>query len=105
VVGAGLGEHRSGQSQGLPAGDTHAPWHARAAAIAVVAYALSPIGLGPDVIPVRGHLADRMLMPLGVVLAARLLPREMWAEAVGRPTSVQAPGRITEGAVPPARRL
>jgi len=47
-------------------------------AIAVVAYALSPIDLIPDFIPVLGQLDDLILVPLGIALAVKLTPEAMW---------------------------
>lgn len=61
--------------------DPRTPWAARAAAAAVVAYALSPIDLIPDFIPVLGYLDDLLLVPLGVALAVRLIPPAVMAEA------------------------
>ena len=46
----------------------------------VVAYALSPIDLIPDFIPVIGYLDDLILLPLGIWLAIRLIPQEVWQE-------------------------
>ena len=46
----------------------------------VVAYALSPIDLIPDFIPVIGYLDDLLLLPLGIWLAIRLIPRDVWKE-------------------------
>ena len=46
----------------------------------VVAYALSPIDLIPDFIPVIGYLDDLLLLPLGVWLAIRLIPKTVWKE-------------------------
>jgi len=54
--------------------DPRTPWHARLVAAAVLAYALSPIDLIPDFIPVLGYLDDLILVPLGVALALRLIP-------------------------------
>ncbi len=50
------------------------PWLARLLVVCVVAYALSPIDLIPDFIPVLGYLDDAILLPLGILLALRLLP-------------------------------
>jgi uncharacterized membrane protein YkvA (DUF1232 family) len=46
--------------------------------VAVLAYALSPIDLIPDFIPVLGLLDDLVLLPLGVALIVRLTPRPLW---------------------------
>lgn len=61
--------------------DPRTPWVARVAALCVVAYALSPIDLIPDFIPVLGYLDDLVLIPLGVALAVKLLPIEVWRDA------------------------
>ena len=60
--------------------DARTPWLAKAVAAAVVAYALSPIDLIPDFIPIIGYLDDLLLVPLGIMLAVRLIPRELMAE-------------------------
>ncbi|MCW7541517.1 YkvA family protein [Aquabacterium sp. A7-Y] len=54
------------------------PRSAKLVAIAVLAYAVSPIDLIPDFIPVLGQLDDLVLVPLGVALAVRLTPRPLW---------------------------
>jgi membrane protein DedA with SNARE-associated domain/uncharacterized membrane protein YkvA (DUF1232 family) len=64
----------------LAARDPRVPWYAKAAALLVVAYAVSPIDLIPDFLPVLGHLDDMILVPLGVLLAARLIPDELLDE-------------------------
>jgi len=56
------------------------PWYAKALAALVVAYALSPLDLIPDPIPVVGHLDDLLLIPLGVALVHRLIPAPVLAE-------------------------
>jgi uncharacterized membrane protein YkvA (DUF1232 family) len=70
--------------------DPRVPWHAKAVAGAVAAYALSPIDLIPDFIPVLGYLDDLIIVPLGIALAIRLIPpalmAEFRAEAVRRET-------------------
>ena len=55
-------------------------WYARLWTLVVVAYALSPIDLIPDFIPVLGYLDDVILLPLGVALAVRLIPDDVMAE-------------------------
>ena len=54
------------------------PWAPKAIAIAVLAYAVSPIDLIPDFIPVLGLLDDIVLLPMGVALAVRLTPAHLW---------------------------
>jgi uncharacterized membrane protein YkvA (DUF1232 family) len=64
----------------LAARDPRVPWYAKALAVAVAAYAVSPIDLIPDFIPVLGYLDDVILVPLGILLAVRLIPNEVMAE-------------------------
>ncbi|MES2946035.1 MAG: YkvA family protein [Pseudomonadota bacterium] len=56
------------------------PWYAKALGVFVVAYALSPIDLIPDFIPVLGYLDDVLLLPGLIWLTIRLLPPEVLAE-------------------------
>jgi uncharacterized membrane protein YkvA (DUF1232 family) len=74
--------------------DPRVPWYAKAFAAVLVAYALSPIDLIPDFIPVIGYLDELVLLPLGVILAVKMLPADILAEhrerarlAMERPTS------------------
>jgi uncharacterized membrane protein YkvA (DUF1232 family) len=57
--------------------DPRTPWYAKALGLCVLAYALSPIDLIPDPIPVLGHLDDLILVPLGIALVRRLIPSEV----------------------------
>lgn len=59
--------------------DPRTPWYARAVLVVVVGYALSPIDLIPDFIPVLGQLDDLLLLPLGIALVIRLLPPDLLA--------------------------
>ena len=54
--------------------DPRVPWYAKALAAGVVAYALSPIDLIPDFVPVLGYLDDLVLIPLGVLVVRALIP-------------------------------
>ena len=54
--------------------DPRTPWPAKALGLCVIAYALSPIDLIPDMIPIVGHLDDLVLVPLGILLVRRLIP-------------------------------
>ena len=56
------------------------PWYAKAVGIAVVAYALSPLDLIPDVIPVLGYLDDVILVPIGIAVTLRLIPTDVMEE-------------------------
>ena len=60
--------------------DPRVPWYAKAVAACVAAYALSPIDLIPDFIPVLGYLDELVVLPLGILLAAKLVPQEIMAE-------------------------
>ncbi len=60
--------------------DPRVPWYARVVAACVVGYAFSPIDLIPDPIPVFGYLDDVVLIPLGVLLARRLVPPDVLAQ-------------------------
>ena len=60
--------------------DPRTPWYAKAIAGLVVFYALSPIDLIPDFIPVIGQLDDLIVVPLGLKLAAKLVPPPLMEE-------------------------
>lgn len=60
--------------------DHRVPWYAKAAAACVAAYALSPIDLIPDFVPVLGYLDDLILVPLGILLVVKLVPPAVMAE-------------------------
>jgi len=73
----------------LAARDPRVPWYAKAITAIVAAYALSPIDLIPDFIPVIGYLDDIILVPLGILLAVQLIPsavmNELRAKAENHP--------------------
>jgi uncharacterized membrane protein YkvA (DUF1232 family) len=64
----------------LAAYDPRVPWYAKILAAAVAGYALSPIDLIPDFIPVLGYADDLIVVPLGIWLAVSLMPQEVMAE-------------------------
>jgi uncharacterized membrane protein YkvA (DUF1232 family) len=64
----------------LAAGDPRMPWYAKAMAAGVAAYALSPIDLIPDFIPVLGYLDDLLIVPAGIWLVVRMIPPAIMAE-------------------------
>lgn len=64
----------------LASRDPRVPWYAKALAIVVAGYAISPIDLIPDFIPVLGYLDDVILLPLGIYLVVNLIPPAIMAE-------------------------
>ncbi len=64
----------------LAARDPRVPWYAKALALFVAGYALSPIDLIPDFIPVLGYLDDVILVPLGILMVVKMIPPEIMAE-------------------------
>ena len=60
------------------------PWYAKLLVAGIVAYALSPIDLIPDFVPVLGYLDDLILIPLGIVLAIRMIPGPILEECRAR---------------------
>ena len=64
--------------------DPRTPWYARLAGAVVVAYALSPIDLIPDFVPVLGYLDDLILVPLGLWLTLKLIPPPVLADSRAR---------------------
>ena len=64
----------------IAAGDPRVPWYAKLLAAVVAGYALSPIDLIPDFIPVLGYLDDVIIVPAGILLTVRLIPSELMAE-------------------------
>jgi len=79
----------------IAARDPRVPWYAKVVAAMTAAYALSPIDLIPDFIPVIGYLDDLVIVPFGIAVTVRLIPdglmQEFRAEAArreARPVSV-----------------
>lgn len=64
----------------IAARDPRVPWHVKAAAIVIAAYALSPIDLIPDFIPVLGYLDDVIILPVAIALVIRMIPASLMAE-------------------------
>jgi uncharacterized membrane protein YkvA (DUF1232 family) len=73
----------------LAARDPRVPWYAKALAIAVAGYALSPIDLIPDFVPVLGYLDDLIIVPAGMALVIRLIPPSIMAEHRALATAAQ----------------
>jgi uncharacterized membrane protein YkvA (DUF1232 family) len=60
--------------------DPRVPWYAKALALCIAGYALSPIDLIPDFVPVLGYLDDVIIVPLGILLVVKLIPPDIMAE-------------------------
>ena len=75
----------------LAARDPRTPLLAKVLALIVAAYAVSPIDLIPDFIPIIGYLDDLIIVPLGIMLVVRLIPAEVMREH--RETAAQASRR------------
>ncbi len=76
----------------LALADPATPWYARLCGTLVVAYALSPIDLIPDFIPVLGLLDDLVLLPLGIGLTLRMIPRPVFLAALRKANRDEAAG-------------
>ena len=72
----------------LAARDPRTPWYAKLLAVIIVAYALSPVDLIPDFVPVLGYLDELVLIPAGIALVIRLVPEEVMADARSRASEV-----------------
>lgn len=64
----------------IAARDSRTPVVAKIVAGAVAAYALSPVDLIPDFVPVLGYLDDLIIVPFGILIAIRLIPEPLMAE-------------------------
>ena len=86
----------------LASRDPRTPWYAKLLVAGVVAYALSPIDLIPDFVPVLGYLDDLVLIPLSITLAIKMIPYSVLAECRARAhETIQngKPGSRVAGAV------
>ena len=99
VKGMGSRHRRETLALWLAARDPRTPWYAKAAAAGVVAYALSPIDLIPDFIPVLGHLDDVLIVPLGIWLTIQLIPEPLMVEFREAAKRLEAKPRSYAGAL------
>ena len=83
----------------IAARDPRVPWYAKALAAAIAAYALSPIDLIPDFIPVLGYLDDLVIVPVGILLVVRLIPAPLMAEFRAQAAVIAQTPRSTTAAV------
>jgi uncharacterized membrane protein YkvA (DUF1232 family) len=73
--------------------DPRVPWYARLLAVVIVGYALSPIDLIPDFIPILGYLDDVILLPLGIVLLVKMIPEAVMIDCRARAQVLLSEGR------------
>ncbi len=73
--------------------DPRVPWYARIFAACIVGYAFSPIDLIPDFVPILGYLDDLVLVPLGVMLAIKMIPAAVLTECRDRAREVMKQGK------------
>ncbi len=79
--------------------DPRVPWYAKALATAIAAYALSPVDLIPDFIPVLGYLDDLVIVPAGILLVVWLIPAPLMAEFREQAAVIAQKPRSTSAAV------
>ncbi len=75
------------------------PWYAKLMALLVIAYALSPIDLIPDFIPIFGLLDDLILLPLGIALVVKLIPKDVWEDCTRKAQKEKLPKNYFAAAV------
>ena len=90
-IGPGIGIH----ALYLACRDPRVPWHAKALAGCVTAYAFSPIDLIPDFIPILGYVDDLIVVPLGVRAARRLVPADVLADCRARAATIATETPVT----------
>jgi uncharacterized membrane protein YkvA (DUF1232 family) len=83
----------------IAARDPRVPWYVKGVAMAVAAYALSPIDLIPDFVPVFGYLDDLVIVPLGIMLVVALIPGALMTEFRQQAATLAAKPRSTTAAV------
>jgi uncharacterized membrane protein YkvA (DUF1232 family) len=79
--------------------DSRVPWYAKAVAAFAVAYALSPIDLIPDFVPILGYADDLVIVPLAIMLAVKLIPATLMEEFRERASALPSQPRSYAGAL------
>jgi uncharacterized membrane protein YkvA (DUF1232 family) len=72
--------------------DPRTPWYAKAMAVCIVGYALSPIDLIPDFVPILGYVDDLILLPLGIAMVKRMIPPAVFDECRSKAKEASAKG-------------
>lgn len=62
-------------------------WYKKAFLLLILIYAVSPIDLIPDFIPILGYLDDIILIPLGIIIAIKIIPKNVWEECKSKAES------------------
>jgi uncharacterized membrane protein YkvA (DUF1232 family) len=70
------------------------PWYAKVLLILVIGYAVSPIDLIPDFIPVLGYIDDLIILPLGISIVLKMIPKEVILECREKAASELINGKI-----------
>ncbi|WP_299742218.1 YkvA family protein [uncultured Rossellomorea sp.] len=73
--------------------DERVPWYAKLFTACVVAYAFSPIDLIPDFIPILGYLDDVIIVPIGIMFALKMIPKEVISECEGKAKDMMKNGK------------
>jgi uncharacterized membrane protein YkvA (DUF1232 family) len=73
--------------------DPRTPWYAKIFVACILGYAFSPIDLIPDFIPILGYLDDLILIPLGIVLALKMIPSPVLAESRKKAQTIISQGK------------
>ena len=79
--------------------DPRVPWYAKAVAAFAVAYALSPIDLIPDFVPILGYADDLVILPLAIMLAVKLIPTALMEEFRERASALSSKPTSYAGAI------
>jgi uncharacterized membrane protein YkvA (DUF1232 family) len=73
--------------------DERVPWYAKLFTACVVAYAFSPIDLIPDFIPILGYIDDVIIVPLGIMLALKMIPERVLTDCEGMAEELMKKGK------------
>ncbi|CAH0186406.1 YkvA family protein [Peribacillus sp. Bi134] len=73
--------------------DERVPWYAKVFTACVVAYAFSPIDLIPDFIPILGYLDDVILVPLGIIIALKMIPKSVLTDCESKAGEMMKNGK------------
>ena len=75
--------------------DDRVPWYVKLFTACIVAYAFSPIDLIPDFIPILGYLDDVIILPLGIMFALKMIPKDVIADCEVKANEMMKNGKPT----------